>query len=272
MVLVCPHCQKSHTISRNQIPEGVTKVRCKECKKEFPLKFDSDESKTQNTPRKIAIALSKGGVGKTTTAVNLSAGLALAGFKVLLVDTDTQGQSTFMLGVKPEVGLTEFVNGELPFEDAVFKARDNLDLLAGGKSIAGLKRVIERKDFGGEMTIAESLSKIENDFDYIILDTSPGWDPVVVNSLFYAREVLAPLSLEVLAMQSLVEFSKNLASIQKYNKDLSLRYILPTMFDKRVKKSVGILEKLEGLYGNNVCTPIRYKIRISKAPSKGQTI
>lgn len=272
MVLICPHCQVAHTIDRNKIPDGISKVRCKECKKEFPLDLDSGENLEKKSPRKIAIALSKGGVGKTTTAVNLSGGLALAGYKVLLVDTDTQGQATFMLGVKPQAGLTEFINDELSFEECVCKARDNLWLLAGGKSIAGLKRVIERKEFGGEITLSENLSRIENDFDFIILDTSPGWDQIVVNVLFYAQEVLATVSLEVMTLQSLVEFSKNISSIQKYNKDLSLRYILPTQFDKRVKNSQGILDKLEELYGSNVCTPIRYNVRVPEAPSKGQTI
>ena len=272
MVLICPHCQKAHSIDKNKIPEGVTKVRCKECKKEFPLERDSGASEQKKGTRKIAVALSKGGVGKTTTAVNLSAGLALAGYKVLLIDTDTQGQATFMLGVRPQAGLTEYVNGELEFEECVCKARDNLWLLSGGKSISGLKRVIERKEFGGEMTLAENLSRIESKFDFIILDTSPGWDQIVVNVLFYATEVLATVSLEVMTLQSLVEFSKNITSIQKYNKDLTLRYILPTQFDKRVKNSQGILDKLVELYGPNVCTPIRYNVRVPEAPSKGQTI
>lgn len=272
MVLTCPHCNKDHHIKNNQIPEGVTKVRCKECKKEFPLNLASKEKKQTQSPRKIAVALSKGGVGKTTTAVNLSAGLAMAGHKVLLVDTDTQGQSGFMLGVNPRAGLTEFINRELSEEETLCKARENLWLLSGGKSIAGLKRVIDRKDFGGEKTLAENLTRIEKNFDYIIIDTSPGWDPIIVNVLFYAHEVLTPVSLEVMTLQGLVEFLKSMSSIQKYNKELSLSYILPTFFDKRVRKSNGILSKLEDLYGDNICSPIRYNVRLSEAPANGQTI
>ena len=272
MVITCPHCHTDHNIQSNQIPEGVSKVRCKECKKDFPFSPAADKKQQNSGPRKIAVALSKGGVGKTTTAVNLSAGLAMAGYKVLLVDTDTQGQSSFMLGLNPQAGLTELVNKELSAEETIIKARDNMWLLAGGKSIAGLKRVIDRKDYGGEVTLAETLTRIEKNFDYIIVDTSPGWDPIIVNVLFYVTEVLTPVSLEVMTLQGLVEFLKSMSSIQKYNKDLSLGYILPTFFDKRVKKSIGILNKLEELYANNICNPIRYNVRLSEAPANGQTI
>ena len=99
--------------------------------------------------RKIAIALSKGGVGKTTTAVNLAAGLARAGQRVLLVDMDTQGQSAQALGLRPQVGLAEVVIDNQPVEQAILEAREGISLVAGGRSLAGLKRVIARKEFGG---------------------------------------------------------------------------------------------------------------------------
>jgi len=167
MLLICPHCKKQYNINRKRIPENVIKARCKYCGEPFVLAEaevkDSAVSKVEpsssakKTTRRIAVSLSKGGVGKTTTAVNLSAGLALAGYKVLLVDTDTQGQSSFLLGLKPQAGLTEFVTGEVSFEDALIQARDRLWILSGGKSLAGLKRLIDRKDFGGETTLAEKL-------------------------------------------------------------------------------------------------------------------
>jgi len=278
MVIICPHCQHEHTIDERKLPASVTTLRCKTCKKLF--EFDKPKpspaasaTPDQNVgPRKIAITLSKGGVGKTTTAVNLAAGLALAGFKVLLVDTDTQGQSSFMLGAKPKAGLTEFVNDELSLDETMIQVRDRLWLLAGGKSLAGLKRVIDRKDFGGEMTLNEKLSSIDKQFDYVIVDTSPGWDPLIVNVLFYVKEVLTPVSLEVLTLQGLVEFLKSMSAIQKYNKDVALKYILPTFHDKRVKQSNGILNKIVSLYGNHVCSPIRYNVRLSEAPAYGQTI
>jgi len=281
MVLTCPHCKKQHNIDEKLIPPNVKKARCKFCGNDFPLHVGPEKqvevgdailSREKPGPRRISVSLSKGGVGKTTTAVNLAAGLALAGHKVLLVDTDTQGQSSFMLGINPKAGLTEVVMGELGPEEAIAQARERLWILAGGKSLAGVKRLIGRRDFGGELTLSECLSAFDGNYDYIVVDTSPGWDPLTVNILFYVTEILTPVSLEVMSIQGLVEFLKSIASIQKYRQELALKYILPTFLDNRVKKSVGIYEKLKELYGNNVCEPVHYNVRLSEAPAYGQTI
>jgi chromosome partitioning protein len=222
--------------------------------------------------KKIAIALSKGGVGKTTTAVNLAAGIARAGKSVLLLDTDTQGQVARALGCEPQSGLAELVMGEVEFKQACYPVRENLWLLAGGRAMAGLKRLITRKDFGGERTLSEALNNLEGHYDYIILDTAPGWDALTVNVLFYTQAVLAPVSLEVMTLQGLMEFARSMASIQKYHPDLALQYILPTFFDRRVKKSDEILTQLRDHFGEQVCAPIRYNVRLSEAPGYGQTI
>ncbi|NMC34031.1 MAG: ParA family protein [Veillonellaceae bacterium] len=222
--------------------------------------------------RKIAVSLSKGGVGKTTTAVNLSAGLAREGYKVLLVDTDTQGQTSRALGVKSNAGLAELILGEVKPEEAIVEARERLYLLAGGRSLAGIKRAIDRKDFGGEKTLSEGLDPIDDQYDFIILDTSPGWDSLTVNVLFYTDEILAPVSMEILTLTGLLDFQQSIEAIQKYREDLKIRYILPTFFDKRVKKSEEILQQLQSFYGDKVCDPIRYSVRLSEAPGFGQDI
>lgn len=222
--------------------------------------------------RKIAVALSKGGVGKTTSAVSLAAGLAKGGSSVLLIDLDTQGQAGSSLGLQPEQGLTELVSGQASKEESIVEARERLWLLAGGRALAGLKRLIARKDFGGEQTLIEALAPLEGLYDYVILDTAPSWDVLNINALFYAREILAPVSLEVLTLQGLLEFGKSLDGIQKYHPDLELKYILPTFLDRRVRKSEEILEQLQQHYGRRVCPPIRYNVRLSEAPGYGQTI
>ncbi len=222
--------------------------------------------------RKIAVALSKGGVGKTTTAVNLAAGLAEAGKQVLVIDLDSQGQASRMLGVDADAGLAEVVSGDIAPSDAVVAARPNLDILAGGIGLAGLKRLIARKDFGGERTVAEALASLDGEYEYVVMDTAPGWDTLTVNALFYAREVLAPVALEVMALQGLLDFTRNLASIQRYQEDLNFRYILPTFMDRRVRKSEEILSQLTTHFDNQLCIPVRYNVRLSEAPGYGQTI
>jgi chromosome partitioning protein len=222
--------------------------------------------------RKIVVALSKGGVGKTTTAINLAAGLARGGNRVLLVDMDTQGQVAKALGLAPRAGLAEVLAGELPPRRAVTDAREGLWLLAGGRSLAGPKRDIARKDFGGERSLAEALASLDGCYDQVIVDTAPAWDVLMVNALFYADEVLIPVALEVMALQGLVDFTQSLGPIQKYHQDLALRYILPTFMDRRVKKSEEIHGQLERHYAGLVCEPIRYNVRLSEAPGYAQTI
>ena len=280
MLVICPHCNKKHTIDEKKIPANATKARCTTCGKSFTLNIKRPVEKKQKkqvkkgdtVARKIGISLSKGGVGKSTTSINLSSGLALAGFKVLLIDTDTQGQDSFMLGVKPKAGLTELVTGELALKECLTKARDNLWMLAGGKALAGVKRMIDRKDYGGELTIAEAMVPVDKIFDYVIVDTSPGWDPLTVSVLFYVNELLIPVALDIMALQGLSEFLRSISSIQKYRPELSLKYILPTFEDKRVKKTSRILSKIGKIYGERLCSPVRYNVRLSEAPAYGKTI
>jgi len=222
--------------------------------------------------RKICVALSKGGVAKSSTAVAIAHGLAMRGKKVLLVDTDDQGQDAFLLGVKPEHGLANVLSEEVDAEKALHEARKNLWILAGGTALAGVKRVIGRQDFGAEHTLSKALSKLEGKFDYVIVDTSPSWDSLTINALFYCTEVLTPVSLEALTLNSLVEFSERLKLVQAHNKSLKHAYLIPTFFDRRVKKSEEILKQLKKYYTEQLCNPIKYCVRISESAGFGKTI
>lgn len=222
--------------------------------------------------RKICVSLSKGGVGKSSTCVSLAHGLALAGKKVLLVDTDDQGQDSFLLGVTPEYTLADVLSEDVSAEQALHEARKDLWLLAGGKALAGIKRSIGRKDFGAEQTLATALAPLEGRFDFVIVDTAPSWDTLTINALFYCTEVLTPVSLEVLTLNSLAEFSERLRSVQHFNKNLQYKYLLPTFLDRRVKKSTEILEQLRKYYPSLLCDPVKYSVRISESAGFGKTI
>ncbi len=292
-IIVCPKCAKKHKVNVDHLKENApagknVAARCKSCNHRFPVNIDQltgvrqitkekpatkkTKNKKESKARKICVTLSKGGVGKTTTSVNLSAGLALAGFKVLLVDTDTQGQSSYILGKKPRAGLTELLTKELTPEECIVRARKNLWLLSGGKSLAGVKRIIDRKSFGAEWTLAEAMKEIDARYDFVIIDTAPGWDQLIVNVLFYATEVMVPVALEVMPLQGLAEFMKSLGAIQKYRKEIALKYIVPTFLDTRIKGPETIYSQLDKLYAEYMCTPVRYSESLSEAPSYGKTI
>ncbi len=284
MIIICPKCARKHKVNLDIIKVHIDSGKnisatCRSCKYKFPVLMEQlvdspavEEEEYRAEARKICVTLSKGGVGKTTTCVNLGAGLALAGYKVLLVDTDTQGQSSYILGKKPKAGLTELLTKELTPEECVVQARKNLWILGGGKSLAGVKRIIDRKSFGAEWTLSTAMKPLERQYDFILIDTSPGWDQLIVNVLFYATEVLVPVALEVMPLHGLSEFMKSLGSIQTYRKEISLKYIVPTFLDTRIKGPQTLYSELKKLYPEYVCTPIRYSESLSEAPSFGKSI
>lgn len=229
--------------------------------------------------RKIAIAMAKGGVGKTTTAVNLAHGLAAEGRRVLLVDCDTQGQTAGFLGKKPAMGLYEFITGQdrmqqpVDRREAVVPARDNLWILAGGMGLVELKYWLGGQPVDQrESVLTKSLVPRENSLDYLIFDCAPGWDVLSVNILMAANEVLCPVALQGPCMEGMKTFFRYLLSAQKLNPPLQLRYIVPTLFDRRTRHSFDIFKQLEKIFSRQICEPIRYNVRLPEAASHGQSI
>jgi len=284
IIIVCPKCARKHKVNPDAIKSYLESGKnimatCRACKYKFPVSNEvlvgdkkKDSAPRLQKARKICVTLSKGGVGKTTTTVNLGAGLALAGYKVLLVDTDTQGQSSYILGKKTKAGLTELLTKELSPEECIVEARNNLWILGGGKSLAGIKRIIDKKSFGAEWTLSEAMTPLDKNYDFILMDTAPGWDQLIVNVLFYATEVLVPVALEVMPLHGLSEFLKSLGSIQKYREEVELKYIVPTFLDTRVKGPNNLYSQLKKLYPAQICKPIRYSESLSEAPSFGKNI
>ncbi|MCB0015427.1 MAG: ParA family protein [Anaerolineales bacterium] len=221
--------------------------------------------------RILSVSLSKGGVGKTTTAVNLAAALAISGRQVLLIDTDTQAQAGKSLGVRPQLGLADFMMGQASFDEAIVEARPKLHLLAGGHRLAGVKQVIAEADMRQEETLAAALGPYVDQYHYVIIDTSPGWDNLQINVLFFTNEVLTPVNLEVLSLDGLIEFSRRIDEVRRYH-DVKLRYVLPTALDRRVKQTDEIMPQIKRHFGQAVCKPIRYNVRLSEAPAHGMHI
>ena len=221
--------------------------------------------------RTLAIANAKGGTGKTTTAVTLAHGLALRGQRILLVDADTQGQAARALGLRPTIGLAEVIAGQTPAKQALTEARPGLHLLAGGEGLALAKREISRRDVGSEWVISEALEPLASAFDWAIVDTGPGWDVLTVNAIFASDAVLAPVSLEPLALMGLADFARSLEKVQRYHR-APLRWVLPTFADRRRRQTGELLDQLRAHYGDRVCDPIRATVRLSECAAFGRTI
>ena len=229
--------------------------------------------------RKLAVAMAKGGVGKTTTAVNLAHDLAMQGQRVLLVDCDTQAQSAKFLGVAPPYGLYEFITGRnehgqaVSKKEAIFPARENLWILNGGIKLVELKYWLgEQAREQRHALLSRALIPKGDGLDFLIFDCAPGWDILSVNILMAAREVLCPVALQAPAIEGLKTFFRYLLSAQKQNKQLTLKYIVPTMFDRRTRQSSELYQKLKRLFTKQICHPIRLNVRLSEAPARGKTI
>ena len=229
--------------------------------------------------RKIAVAMAKGGVGKTTTAVNLAHDLALQGQRVLLVDCDTQDQVAKFLGVKPAYGLYEFITGRngkgepVSKKEAVCPARDNLWILAGGIKLVELKYWLgEQPRERRHALLSQSIVPKGDSLDFLIFDCAPGWDLLSVNILMAVEEVLCPVSLQAPALEGLKTFFQYLVSAQKQNDQLALKYVVPTLFDRRTRQSIDLYRKLKRLFTRQICDPIRHNVRLSEAPGDGKTI
>jgi len=229
--------------------------------------------------RKIAIAMAKGGVGKSTTAVNLAHGLALQGHRVLLVDCDTQDQAARFLGARPSHGLYEFITGHdqegrpVAKAEAIHPVRENLWLLAGGIKLVELKHWLgEQPRDQRHALLSNALVPKGNGLDFLIFDCAPGWDILSVNILMAAEEVLCPVALQAPAIEGLKTFIQYLISAQKQNARLNLKYILPTLFDRRTRQSFDLYNKLKRLFTKQICHPIRLNVRLSEAPAAGKSI
>ena len=218
--------------------------------------------------RKIAIANRKGGVGKTTTAVNVSAGLALAGNTVLLIDTDVQNHCIKLLGVNTDKGLADLLDNQSiePTE-----ARPDLFVIPGGRELAGSVRLMARESISPERVLFNTLKRYDNKYDFIILDTGPGFNDMSINVLFYANEVLSPVSMEYLAMDGLITFLHEIDIIKRH-KDVTIKYVIPTFLDGRVKKSAEIMGQLKDHFGERLSLPIHYSTKLSEAPAWGRTV
>lgn len=225
----------------------------------------------------IAIANQKGGVGKTTTAVNLSACLAELGKKVLLADIDPQGNSTSGLGFNKSTikrcAYDALVN-DVPVEMIVKPtAVDNLSLLPATIQLAGaeieLVSVLSR-----ENRLKRALDKIKYSFDYVIIDCPPSLGLLTINALTAANSVIIPIQCEFYALEGLSQLMNTISLVQKnLNPALTLEGVVLTMFDARTNLSIQVVDEVKSHLRHKVYqTIIPRNVRLSEAPSHGQPV
>ena len=227
--------------------------------------------------RVIAVANQKGGVGKTTTTVNLSACLAEIGHRVLVVDLDPQANATTGLGLDPYAGGMStydvlLQNGSM--KDSIVPARmENLWVSPSTLDLAGAEIELVPA-FSRERRLDSALATVRDDFDFIFVDCPPSLGLLTVNALAAAREVMVPIQCEYYALEGLGQLMRNIDLVRDgLNSDLEISLIVLVMFDGRTKLSSQVASEIRSYFGDKVCHQmIPRNIRLAEAPSYGAPV
>ncbi len=219
--------------------------------------------------RVIAVTNIKGGIGKTTTVVNVGAGMALMGARVLLVDVDAQGNLAMALGVTPRRTMYDVLVDHTSPTDCIVTARPNLDLLPANETLLSAQPVVARRSDWSRV-LDQIIAPLKRQYDFIFVDAPGSLTVLSVNALVAASEVIVPTTAEPLSLRGLTLLFKQIARITVGSN--VVRMIVPTMFNPRLRQSVTLLEQLRSAYGKLVADPIRMNVRLSECTSAGRTI
>ena len=228
-------------------------------------------------PRVIAVANQKGGVGKTTTTVNLGAALADLGYRVLIIDLDPQGNATTGLGIEArnfDYSMYDVLLHDVPLEDCVEPTNiKNLFLAPATIDLAGAEIELVPA-FSRELRLKRVLGPIREDFGYVLIDCPPSLGLITVNALAAASEVLVPIQCEYYALEGVGQLLRNVELVRgNLNPELEVSAIVLTMYDSRTRLADHVVAEVRTHFGDAVCKNlIPRTVRISEAPSFGEPI
>lgn len=227
--------------------------------------------------RVIAVANQKGGVGKTTTTINLGASLADEGKKVLLVDSDAQGNATSGLGVSKtevEIDIYDILINEALIQDVIVaSSRENMDLVPASIQLAGAEVELSNMQHR-ETRLKKALDSVRDEYDYILIDCPPSLGHLTINAFTASDSVLIPVQCEYYALEGLSQLLNTVRLVQKhFNNQLKIEGVLLTMLDRRTNLGYEVVEEVKKYFHEKVYeTIIPRNVRLSEAPSYGLSI
>ena len=225
----------------------------------------------------IAIANQKGGVGKTTTCINLAAALGVLEKKILLIDADTQANATSGMGIEIDgikIGTYQVLEHTIIAKEAIIPTNSpNVDLIPAHIDLVAIEiELVDKED--REYMLKKAVANIKNDYDYILIDCAPSLGLITLNSLVAADSVIIPIQCEYFALEGLGKLLNTIKSIQNiHNAQLDIEGLLLTMFDSRLRLSNQVVDEVRKHFSSMVFdTIIRRNTRLGEAPSYGETI